>query len=130
MPKRKPTARIISFGRYTPFDRTGSDLPKILEFTTDIPVALDSEFGYVLEVKHARGKFLRFRIDHPDFKDSHGSLAKPFEGQERISDSTWCFFLGDTFWDPLEDKVGKWRLRAWIDGELIGDKTFTMSLPN
>jgi hypothetical protein len=128
MAKKQCETRMVSYGIYSEFDRDGRDLPKFLEPTWTIPVAMGVEFGYVLEIKKARGQFLTFEIDHPSFLDSRGNPAGPFTGEIRIPHSTWRFFLGDTFWLPLEDKVGKWRLRVWIAGDLVADKTFTMVL--
>ena len=36
------------------------------------------------------------------------------------------FFLGDTIWEPLEDKKGEWRLITWLDGVKVADKTLVM----
>ena len=82
--------------------------------------------SYVIEVTRARGRFLRYQIDHPEFLDSRGNPAGPFVGEVRIADSTWAFFLGDTFWEPWSDKTGPWRLRCWIDDECVADKAFMM----
>ena len=126
MAKKKPEIRMVSFGRYTPFDKTTKDLPKILEFTTTIPAELGVEFGYILEIKKSRGEKLSFCIDHPPFCDDSGEIAPPFVGEVHVQSSDWRFFLGDTVWLPLDDKLGKWTLTASLMGKEIARKTFTL----
>ncbi len=38
----------------------------------------------------------------------------------------WDFFLGDTIWEPVSDKIGLWRLITSIDGVTLEDKKFTI----
>ncbi|MGL5620304.1 MAG: DUF3859 domain-containing protein, partial [Tannerellaceae bacterium] len=42
----------------------------------------------------------------------------------------WQFFLGDTVWAPIEDKVGTWTLITYLDGKEIARKSFEVYLPN
>ena len=115
---------MVSHGIYSAFDKDGKDLPKVREFTTTVPAGIGVEFGYILNIKGARGQRLTFTIVHPPFPDKSGSVAKPFTGEVRVSSSDYSFFLGDTFWEPLCDKVGKWTLSARLRGEVIAEKTF------
>jgi len=126
MARKKTEVRIINYGRYTPFVKGGKELPKIVEFTTEIPARLEVEFGMILEIRKARGERLEFVIDHPSFRNDDGTLAPPFTGELRITDNEYRFFLGDTFWPPLEDKIGPWRLQAFLGGEVVADKTFNI----
>ena len=50
----------------------------------------------------------------------------PFDGEEYIRSNDWDFYLGDTLWEPLENKVGDWRMTLELDGKIIADKTFTV----
>ena len=128
MAKKKPETRMVSYGIYTPFQKQGTELPKILEITTTIPVKPGIEFGYILVIRKARGEKLKFCIDHPKFKNSSGDIAPPFVGEVYVENSEWRFFLGDTFWEPFEDKAGKWTLTAELMGKEIARKTFTAVL--
>lgn len=126
MAKKKIDIRMVSYGIYSTFDKTTKQLPKIQEFTTTIPARLGVEFGYILEIKKARGKWISFEMEHPPFLNDEGQVSPTFTGEEFINASEYRFFLGDTFWLPLEDKVGTWRLKTYLDGELIADKKFEM----
>ena len=75
MSKRKPEFRIYSYGEYTPWNRESRDIPKILDFSTEIDAAIGTEFGYVLQIKNGKGEKLEFKIDHPPFKNENGESA-------------------------------------------------------
>ncbi len=115
MAKQNPDVRIESCGLYTPLEKEGKELPKLVRFTEEIPCELGVEFGYILHIKKGRGMKLTFQIDHP-----------PFTGEEYVRSNDWKFFLGDTTWEPIEDKAGPWRIRSWLDGSLIADRTLTL----
>ena len=103
--KKMPDVKMVSFGLYTPFDREGRQLPQVVEFTTDVPARLGVEFGYILQIRKVRGETLTFEINHPPFTDDSGNISPPFTGEVRITDNDYRFFLGDTLWEPLEDKL-------------------------
>jgi hypothetical protein len=124
MAKRRLIVEMESFGLFEPFDR--KKLPKLVRFTEEIPVDLAHEFGYLLRIRGAKGKKLKFRIDHPEFRDDQGRKAPPFTGEEIINKNDYRFFLGDTFWEPLENKAGFWELTTWIDGNEVARKGFNM----
>lgn len=117
---------MVSYGIYEPFDKQSKELPQIVDFTTTIPARLGVEFGYILSINKARGMTLQFIMEHPPFPNSKGQIAPPFEGEEFVRHNEYRFFLGDTFWLPLEDKVGPWRLITMLEGEVIADKTFNI----
>jgi hypothetical protein len=50
----------------------------------------------------------------------------PFEGIVYIKDNDWSFYLGDTVWEPIEDKIGDWRMTLSLAGKVIADKTFNL----
>lgn len=126
MAKSRTQCQRVSYGIYTAWDRDSKALPKILEFTRLIPARIDIEFGYILNIKKARGKQLSFCIDHPPFLDKHGDTAPPFTGNEYVRSNDWHFFLGDTIWAPVHDKIGSWRLTVELDGQTIADESFTV----
>jgi hypothetical protein len=128
MPKQKPDVKIESCGLYTPLDKTGKELPALIRYTDEIPCEPGVEFGYILHIKKARGMKLTFQIDHPPFPDSGGDPAPPFTGEEYVRSNDWKFFIGDTVWDPVEDKAGPWRIRCRLAGEPIADRTLTLVL--
>ena len=103
------------------------ELPKILEFTTEIPAKLDIEFGYILNIKKGRGEKITFQIEHPPFKDSDGNIEPPFVGDVFVRTSDYNFFLGDTIWAPVEDKKGIWTLSIFWQGKTIAAKKFNIS---
>ena len=133
MPKQKPEVQIESCGLYTPLDKEGKELPKLVRFTEEIPCELGVEFGYILHIRKGRGMKLTFQIDHPPFLRSacpaqglEGEIEGPFTGEEYVRSNDWKFFLGDTTWEPIEDKAGMWRIRSWLDGHLIADRALTL----
>ena len=126
MPRRKPDVTMHSHGLYDGWDRNSKELPNLVKITTEIETRLDIEFGYILRVRNARNAKITFRIDHPPFKDDHGEVAAPFEGELYVKTNDFRFFLGDTIWAPVEDKKGEWRLITWLDGVKVADKTLNM----
>lgn len=128
MSKRKITFELYSYGIYSEWQRDSSQIPKLLEITNRIPVREGVEFGYVLNIKGAKGRTLNYRIDHPVFLDGEGMVAPPFEGEYFINSNDYAFFLGDTVWLPLEDKAGEWILTTWLDGKLLASKKLLLYL--
>lgn len=126
MAKKKPEITMHSHGVYDGWDRDSKELPNLVKITDEIETALDIEFGYILRVRNARNAKITFRIEHPPFKDSAGDIAPPFDGELYVKTNDFRFFLGDTIWDPVEDKKGPWRLITWLDGEKVADQTLTM----
>lgn len=126
MPRKRIETKIKNFGLYTKWDRNSKELPRILDFTTRVPAKLDVEFGYILNIKKAKGSKLTFRIDHPPFKNSDGEISPPFEDELHIPSNDYNFFLGDTVWEPVEDKKGLWTLTIWVDDKQAAQKTFEL----
>ena len=122
MAKRKITYEIYSYGIYARWDNSGKDLPKLIKITDKIPAEVHTEFGYVIEIKGAKGKKLEFVIEHPPFTDSSGEISPPFRGEHYISSNDYRFYLGDCIWEPVEDKKGPWRFLTCLEGKLLADK--------
>ncbi len=130
MPKRKrPKIELYSYGIYSSWDRDSRELPKLKQITTHIPITPEVEFGYVLKIKGGKGEVLEFVIDHPPFPDKDGNIAAPFAGEVIINSNDWEFFLGDTVWEPYEDKGGNWELTTRLQGKEIARKVFRLFLP-
>ena len=108
MSKLRSFFEITSYGIYKHWDEKDKALPKIKTFTTDIPAELDIEFGFIINCKKAKGKKLRYCIFHPDIPDDKGDIMPPFEGDVYVENNDWDFYLGDTIWSPLENKLGDW----------------------
>ncbi len=113
-----------TWGIYTQWDAGSKQLPKIVEVTTRIPAEIDIEFGFVVNVKGAKNRQLNYCIDHPGVLDDEGNRRAPFEGTVYVKTNDWDFFLGDTIWKPLSDKLGNWRLSLELNGTLVAEKTF------
>ena len=113
-----------TFGIYTQWESDSKQLPKIQEITTRVPAIVDIEFGFVVNIIGAKNRELDFCIDHPGIHDATGKVRAPFTGTVYIKTNDWDFYLGDTIWLPIKDKLGDWRMTLEMDGNLIADKTF------
>ncbi len=72
MAKRRPTFNMYSYGEYSKWDRSSREIPKIMEFKTEIEAQIGTEFGYVLHIKNGKGETVVFQID------SHWTLDPVF----------------------------------------------------
>lgn len=128
MSKLRTFFEITSFGIYQNWDPDSKALPQIRSFTTNIPAQLEIEFGFILSAKKAKGKRLDWAIYHPQICDEHGQTMPPFEGSEYVKNNDWEFYLGDTIWEPIEDKVGDWRMVIECDNKIVAEKTFSLAV--
>lgn len=126
MPRNKPIFEIKSYGLYTAWDRESKALPKIIKHTLEIPAETGVEFGFILSVKKLKGEVLEFRIDHPPFPDETGEIMPPFEGTYFVHSNDFQFFLGDTVWEPIENKRGEWTLTVSYKGKEVARKSFLL----
>ncbi len=117
---------ISSYGIYENWDEKSKQLPNIQTFTTNIPAQLDIEFGFILHALKAKGKRLDWTIFHPDLPDKNGVVMPPFEGEVYVRNNDWEFYLGDTIWEPIHNKVGDWRMIIECDDKIIAEKTFSV----
>lgn len=124
MVKRKPIIKLDSYGIYRSWDPDSKDLPRIAEFTTTVPAEIDIEFGLVVNIKNAKNKQLEYCIDHPGILDEEGQVRAPFDGVVYVRSNDWNFYLGDTIWEPIDDKLGPWRMTLQLEGKLVAVKTF------
>lgn len=126
MAKPKTHCKLVSYGIYDGWDRDSKSLPQIVNFSRDVPARIGIEFGYILNFKKGKGKLLSYCIEHPPFLGKHGEVAPPFTGEEYVRTNDWNFYLGDTVWEPVEDKIGNWRLITSLEGRVVADETFTL----
>ncbi|KDC52356.1 DUF3859 domain-containing protein [Pseudoalteromonas sp. S3431] len=128
MAKTKPVVTLQSHGIYSKWDSESKALPQIEQFTTNVIAEVDVEFGLIVNIKKGKGEKLHYCIYHPDIPDSHGDVMDPFEGDVYVKNSDWNFYLGDTLWLPIENKLGDWRMTIELNGKVIADKTFKVAL--
>lgn len=128
MARQQVSVKVINHGLYDGWNRESKELPRFLKFTTEIPARLDIEFGYILEIKGAKRKKLTFEMYHPlNIHTADGeSMPDVFTGEVTIPQNEYRFFLGDTVWKPIDEKLGPWRLKTYIDGKLVADKTLEL----
>jgi len=128
MAKIKPIITLQSYGIYSTWDNESKTLPQIEQFTTEVTATLDVEFGLIINIKKAKGEKLHYCIYHPNIPDDEGDIMPPFSGVVYVKDSDWHFYLGDTLWSPINNKLGNWRMTIEYNGKLIADKTFNVAL--
>jgi len=124
--KPLPEVEIVSYGQYTTWDRESKKLPELVDLTTEVNAEVGVEFGMIVEIFQAKGRFLDFIIDHPPFKDEDGHISPPFEGSYQIKNNPYAFFLGDTIWEPVEDKRCPWTMTVLMDGQKLASKTILL----
>ncbi|RTZ14483.1 DUF3859 domain-containing protein [Vibrio aquaticus] len=129
MAKRSPVVEMVSYGIYKEWDSRSKELPKIVDFTTKVPADEEIEFGYIVNIKKAKGEVIEFCIDHPGVKGKKGQILEPFTGELHVGSNDWDFYLGDTIQllDPIdgfESNIGKWRMTIQLGNKVISDKTF------
>lgn len=129
MAKRSPVVEMTSYGVYKEWDSKSKQLPNIQEFTTKVPADEEIEFGFIVNIKKAKGEVIEFCIEHPGVLGKKGQVLEPFTGELHVGSNDWEFYLGDTIQllDPdngYESNIGKWRMSLTMAGRLIAEKTF------
>ena len=124
MPKKKVEFRLRSCGIYENWDSESAELPRFIEATKRVQAVIGIEFGLVVNIQGAKNKELYYCIDHPGIKDDSGGVREPFDGTVYVKKNDWNFYLGDTIWEPIDDKVGPWRMTVELDGTCLADETF------
>lgn len=129
MAKRSAVVDIVSYGVYDAWDSRSKELPKIQQFTTLIAAEPEVEFGFIVNIKKAKGQRLRYCIDHPGIINKKGQILAPFDGEVHVGSNDWQFYLGDTIQllhpiDGLDSNLGEWRMMMEIDGRIVAEKTF------
>lgn len=130
MKKRKPIIKLYSYGEYSKWEKNSKEIPKILDITTKIEAETGTEFGYVLHINQGKGEKLIFQIDHPPFTNEMGEISPPFTGEQFIKTNDFKFYLGDCVWEPVTNKLGKWELTTWHNGQIVAHKIFNLVQKN
>tara|TARA_R110002049_G_scaffold285698_4_gene467159 strand:+ start:350806 stop:351426 length:621 start_codon:yes stop_codon:yes gene_type:complete len=128
MAKRKPEIKMRTFGIYSKWDGDSKELPRFTRSTTRVRAKIGVEFGFVVDVKNCKNRQLHYCIDHPGILDADGKKRPPFDGMVYVKTNDWKFYLGDTIWEPVDDKLGDWRLTLEMDDQLVAEKTFQLHL--
>jgi len=126
MAKRKTEIKMRSCGIYTHWDASSKDLPQFAEATTRVPANVGVEFGFIVNIKGCKNQQLEYCIDHPGILDANGKRRPPFDGVVFIKSNDWNFYLGDTIWEPVADKLGEWHLYLDLDGTRVAEETFQL----
>lgn len=129
MPKQKPNITIEKFGRFTTWDKTSREMPRLIKYTTEIEAVDGNEFGIVINVDYLKGEVLEFTIKHPPIKDEKGNLLPQFKGELHVNSKHTQFFVGDGIWLPVEDKIGAWEITIFYKNEKVANKKFDVILP-
>lgn len=124
MARKKPEFRLRTYGIYTQWESNSRELPKVLEVTTRIPAVVDIEFGFIANVRGGKNICLEYCIDHPGILDKDGNRRPAFTGEVFAKTSDWDFFLGDTIWAPINDKLGTWKLSLSWEGKVVAQQAF------
>ncbi len=130
MANRKPKIRMRTYGIYDGWNASSRKLPKIREVTTRIPARVDIEFGFIINITGAKNQELDFCINHPGIRDAEGNVRAPFDGSVYVKTNDWDFYLGDTIWLPIADKLGPWEMTVDLGGQTIASKTFEVFEPD
>ncbi|TWU24389.1 hypothetical protein Pla52o_23160 [Novipirellula galeiformis] len=115
-----------TFGIYAHWDAESKELPRFIQSTTTVHAKVGVEFGFVVNIKNAKNQSLHYCIDHPGILDAEGKRRLPFDGDVYVKQNDWNFYLGDTIWDPIEDKLGLWTLAIELDEKIVAEKTFEL----
>lgn len=129
MAKQKPHTTLRTFGIYSKWNGDAKDLPDFQESTTRIPAVIDIEFGLTVNIVGGKNLELEYCIDHPGIRDPQGQRRPPFTGSVFVKTNDWDFYLGDTIWDPIEDKIGPWRMSLELQKQTIAEVTFDVYRP-
>lgn len=130
MAKRQPVIREQSYGIYQRWSGRARDVPQVIRFTDTIPAQVGIEFGYVLHVVGGHGIALDWRIEHPPFPGPDGKPSPAFTGTFHVRGRDFTFFLGDTVWDPWQDKCGPWTLITTHAGHEVARRTLLLVPPS
>ncbi|MPW37168.1 DUF3859 domain-containing protein [Vibrio sp. B1Z05] len=131
MAKRTPIVEITSYGTYSHWDASAKELPKITQFTHTVTAEEGVEFGFIVNIKKAKGSLLNYCIYHPGIINKKGVVLAPFDGEIYVRSNDWDFYLGDTVQllhpeDGLESNLGEWRMELQMQGKTIAEKTFNV----
>lgn len=123
-PISQKNVSIVSWGIYSKWKSNSKELPKIQEFTLAIPIIIDQEWGMIISIDNSKDKELQWEIKHPPLYDEDQKLIGDFKGNYKVLSNEDTFFLGDTFWEPLETMQGEWTCTIRSGKQIIAKKIF------
>ncbi len=87
MAKRSSIIEMTSYGIYSTWDSKSKQLPKIQEFTVRVPAEVDIEFGFIINIKKAKGqkKFNTVFITPPVLRQKMATSLNHLMGGKSIS---------------------------------------------
>ncbi|GAM62841.1 hypothetical protein JCM19232_4518 [Vibrio ishigakensis] len=97
MAKRTPIVEMTSYGIYSHWDADSKDLPRIKEFTTTVVADEEVEFGFIVNIKKAKGVLLNYCIYHPGIINKKGKVLAPFDGDIYVRSMIGTSILGIPF---------------------------------
>ena len=59
-------------------------------------------------------------------RQAQGNRRASFNGFVYVKANDWDFYLGDTIWEPIHDKLGPWRMTVQLDQVTVAEKTFNL----
>ena len=118
--------KITRKGLFSKWSNRCKELPRFLKYTDTIPCRVEAEFGYILEITKGKGKRVNYIVKHPNFRDEFGNIEENFSGEILVKKDSFKIYLGDTIWEPINDKIGVWRFIAKIDNEVVADESFNI----
>ena len=121
---RRVNVELISYGLYAKWSNSCDELPRFLKYSDKIPARIEAEFGFTLLITNGKGKNVDYIVKHPKISDENGNIEPPFLGSVPIRKSPFTVYLGETLWEPLEEKIGTWEIIAKIDGQVMAKKKF------
>lgn len=129
MAKRSAIVEMTSYGVYSTWDSRSKQLPKVKDFTTQVIADEAVEFGFIVNIKKAKGAVIQYCIEHPGVLGKKGQVLEPFDGEEHVGSNDWEFYLGDTIQllcsdGGFESNLGPWRMFIEMNGKIIAEKTF------
>ena len=122
---------VRSYGLYEAWTSGQKHLPILQQFTNLIPATIGIEFGMIVNIQHGRGHKLDWKMEHPPFVNQQTGRVEPaFHGQEHIPNNNYDFFLGDTVWQPWQDKCGPWTLTISHRKQQLAQHSFLLVDPS
>ncbi|MBS0000429.1 MAG: DUF3859 domain-containing protein [Cyclobacteriaceae bacterium] len=120
--KPLPRVEIISYGQYSGWNSHDKELPELVTLTDRVTATADVEFGLIVEIRQAKGRYIQYIIEHPPFRDENDVLIPPFTGEYQIRTNPARFFLGDSLGFPFEEKKGIWVFKILLDEKILAEK--------
>jgi hypothetical protein len=120
--KPLPGVEIISYGKYSGWVSENKELPELEQLTDRVKAGKDIEFGMIVEIRKAKGRYIHYCIEHPPFRDENNQVVPSFTGEYQIRTNPARFFLGDSINHPVEEKKGTWTLKIQMDDEILAQK--------